>query len=216
MNRFFSLRSWVLLALLTWSPALPDPTIPFNAIRSLYVEGEFEKIRVQLESYLKQSGKSAGAKEKIFAYKYLGVIYAAGPEGYPVAETYFYQLLGLAPNAHLSNLYVSSAVENLFAKTRERFQRETRENSRFDDFGNPLTEGGKDNTAAAESEMDPNPQSAQSRPVNPGRRKNPQVKAVDKAPVWPWIVGVGVAGAVGGYFWYAGRDKDDTEIHDAR
>jgi hypothetical protein len=216
MKKSFLHHSWAIIAFLAWSWGFAASTLPFDKIRSLYKEGEFEKIRVDLEGYLRQSGKTAGPKEKIFAYKYLGVIYAAEPQGYPLAETYFYQLLNMAPNAHLSDLYVSSAVEGVFAKTRDRFQKENRENSRYDEFGNPRAEAGGERAASPETVSKPGPLLSQPRPANPGPRKNPQVKAKDKAPVWPWIVGVGVAGAVGGYFWYATRDKPEDDIIDAR
>src|SRR5690606_2642885 len=110
--------------------------LPYAKIKDLYKEGEFEKIRGTLEGFLKKSGKDSEPKERIFAYKYLGVIYAAEPEGYPLAETYFYQMLKLAPNAHLSDLYVSSAIENVFTKTQVRFQKENRNNLEYDEFGN--------------------------------------------------------------------------------
>src|SRR5258708_5792363 len=87
----------VLIMACSWCVAAPK--LSFTDIKSLYQEGEFRKIQTSLEKFLKEAGASAEPKEKIFAYKYLGVTYAAEPEGYHLAEIYFYDLLELAPNA---------------------------------------------------------------------------------------------------------------------
>lgn len=183
--------------------------ISFPKIKSLYKEGEFEKIRVTLEDFLKKSGKTAEPKEKIFAYKYLGVIYAAEQEGYPLAETYFYQMLKLAPNAHLSDLYVSSAIENVFTKTQIRFQKENRDNLEFDEFGNPLKPADPDVAIAPTK-------GGATRPIRPSKTDStpPRRPASEKQStirVWPWVLGAGVVMAVGGYFWYSSQEKPKKE-----
>src|SRR5690606_18686491 len=125
--------------------------------------------------------------ERIFAYKYLGVIYAAEADGYPLAETYFYQMLKLAPNAHLSDLYVSSAIENVFTKTQIRFQKENRNNLEYDEFGNPRkpAEKGAD---LATTKGEP------SRPVRPLKTdsdspRKPSSEKQSSIRAWPWVLG---------------------------
>lgn len=179
--------------------------LSFAKIKGLYKEGEFEKIRLTLEDFLKKSGRSAEPKEKIFAYKYLGVIYAAEPEGYPLAETYFYQMLKLAPNAHLSDLYVSSAIENVFTKTQVRFQKENRDNSEYDEFGNRR---GAQDTGMAVTPI----KRDTIRPVRPSKTdarppKRPTPAKNSSIGAWPWVLGGGVVLAAGGYFWYLSQEK---------
>lgn len=201
-SRFFS----ILIVFLLLAGSIPSfaAELPYAKIKSLYKEGEFEQIRVSLEDFLKKSGKSAEPKEKIFAYKYLGVIYAAEPEGYPLAETYFYQMLKLAPNAHLSDMYVSSAIENVFTKTQVRFQKENRDNSEFDEFGNPRkpTESGTAIAPIRDEPKGPRPLKSDSpKPRRPAPEKQSSIRA------WPWVLGAGVILAVGGYLWFAGQEK---------
>ena len=171
----------------------------FQPVKDLYKEGEFLKIRVTLEDFLKKSGKTASPKEKIFAYKYLGVAYAADPNGYALAETYFYQLLKLAPNAYLSDLYVSKPIESLFEKTKERFLKESRQENAFDEFGNPRAKS--DLTEPSKREKEPEP-------IHPTSEKVKSERAI-----WPWVVvGIGVGVGVGAYFWLSSPKTQDKVI----
>lgn len=145
------------LLLLNISTHAQNVSLSYSTIKELYKEGEFPKIRTTLESFLKKSGASADVKEKIFAYKYLGVAYAVDPGGYALAETYFYQLLKLAPNTYLSDLYVSSTIQALFEKTKARFIKETAEENAFDEFGNPRTKSGLTTTPVPHREPEHRP-----------------------------------------------------------
>jgi hypothetical protein len=198
----------VLLGLLAWTCPQAAPGLQMNNIKSLYKEGELEKIKASLEDFLKKSGKNAQPIERIFAYKYLGVAYAAEPTGYPVAESYFYQLFKLAPNAHLSDLYVSATVDEVFLKSKERFQREQLENKVFDEFGNPRKGAailGSDPAKLPIPVKDPG--TVTPRPVEP------QLKP--KRPIWPWVIGATLVSAVGVYFWLSSQDKHDSRVIDA-
>jgi hypothetical protein len=209
------LRYFPISLLFLWSWGFTMP-LSYPNIKSLYNEGEFEKIRVSLEGFLKRNASSAQEKDRIFAYKYLGVIYAAEPQGYPVAEAYFYQLLKLAPNAHLSDLYVSSAVEDLFEKTQERLRKENRDISEYDEFGNPRAPGApgkglnglpaKDTLGSLNARHHPDPV--------PERRNAPRSEKTQepKILVWPWVAGGLAIAAVGGYLWYASQDKGEKVV----
>src|SRR5690606_23923044 len=179
--------------------------LPYAKIKNLYKEGEFDKIRGTLEAFLKNSGKDAEPMERIFAYKYLGVIYAAEADGYPLAETYFYQMLKLAPNAHLSDLYVSSAIENVFTKAQIRFQKENRDNKRFDEFGNPRKPTETGTAIAPINGVSNRPARPLITDPAPTRRQKSEKQSSIRA--WPWVLGAGVGIAVGGYFWFAGQEK---------
>jgi hypothetical protein len=191
--------------LCSWSIGAP---LSYANIKSLYKEGEFEKMKVTLETFLKQSGNSAQTNDKIFAYKYLGVAYAAEPKWSPIAESYFFQLFELAPNVHISDMYVSSAVQTLFEKTKERFQKENREITEYDEFGNPRVhpnpgKGTSDNPPRQDTLISPvarkNPD-----PI-PASRKQPNKDA--KIRVWPWVLGGAVIAVAGGLWWYSSLNK---------
>jgi hypothetical protein len=178
--------------------------LSFTRIKNLYNEGEFEKIRISLEDFLKKSGKSSEPKERIFAYKYLGVIYAAEPQGYPLAETYFYQLLKLAPNAHLSDMYVSTAIEEVFSRTQVRFRKENQDNLEFDEFGNPRKHQGTGMDIVPAKRDTTRPIRPRKTDSLPPRQSSPQKQSSIRA--WPWLLGGGMVLAVGGYFWYSNQE----------
>jgi tetratricopeptide (TPR) repeat protein len=208
MKKTFPFRILAVLVLLACSLGLSAP-LSYSNIKSLYKEGELEKIRVSLEHFLKQSGKSGDIKDRIFAYKYLGVVYAAEPQGYPVAETYFYQLLKLAPNAHISDLYVSTAVADLFERTQERFRKEVRDNSEFDEFGNPRPALDPGSVGLPPPKRD-SLNRPESRPLSrPDTRKPPEKES--KIRVWPWVVGGIAIVAIGGYWWYSNQKTQKQE-----
>lgn len=203
MSRFYSFLAVLVLLIGHFNSFAAE--LPFSKIKNLYNEGEFEKIRINLEDFLKKSGKTSSPKERIFAYKYLGVIYAAEPQGYPLAETYFYQLLKLAPNAHLSDMYVSTAIEEVFTRTQVRFRKENRDNLEFDEFGNPRKSQDKGMDVAPikkDSTRPMRPTKTDSIPTRtPIRQKQSSLRA------WPWLLGGGIVLAVGGYFWYSNQEK---------
>lgn len=208
-ERVLRIISISIFLLCSWSIGAP---LSYSNIKSLYKEGEFEKMKATLESFLKQSGNSAQTNDKIFAYKYLGVAYAAEPKWSPIAESYFFQLFELAPNAHISDMYVSSAVQALFEKTKERFEKENREITKYDEFGNPRVQP-KPGKGASDK---PPRQDTLTSPV---ARKNPDpIPAPRRQPdqeaeirVWPWVLGGGAIAAAVGLWWYSSLEKSPKE-----
>jgi tetratricopeptide (TPR) repeat protein len=195
-----------------WSNSMgSSPSYP--TIKKLYKEGEFEKIKVTLEKFLKENDSTTQAKDKIFAYKYLGVLYAIEPQGYPIAETYFYQLLELAPNAHISDLYVSTPVKTVFEKTQERFRKENREISEYDEFGAPRNGGNVDQELttvppkndSVHSKMASSPLDTISSRPKPFQQKS-------KNTMWAWAAGGVTVLAIGGYLWYSSLSNGDKVV----
>lgn len=157
-----------------------------QTVKQLYQDGEFEKVRVHLESFLKRSDATASREDRILAYKYLGVVYASKPEGAPQAEAYFFRLLDLSPQVQLTELYVSSSVNNIFERTQQRFIKEKQSAGAVDELGFPIAKGEssqphKENLANSKAPM-----------RNPPRQ-NQQVG--NKGPrIWPWVLGAAVVG----------------------
>ena len=90
-------------------------------IKNLLLEGETEKVRLQLEQVLKEKEESLSDPEKAFTYKYLGVVNSHNPETKNKAEAYFYSMFRLSPYQNLNDLPVSHRIEEVFARVKARF-----------------------------------------------------------------------------------------------
>ncbi len=181
------------------------PSISPQGIKQLYKDGEFDKVRTQLETFLKRSDATATRDERILAYKYLGVVYASRPDGAPQAEAYFFRLFDLSPKVTLTELYVSSTVNNLFEKTQERFLKEQRSANAVDELGHPKQggnassdEGGAMAALANQKKSD----EASDKTKTP-IRNTPRQSLNDERKgmaIWPWVLGaVVVGGGIGLY-----------------
>jgi hypothetical protein len=189
-----------------------SPGFSPQTIKQLYKEGEFEKIRIQLETFLKRSDATASRDERILAYKYLGVVYASQPDGAPQAEAYFFRLLDLSPNVQLTELYVSSTVNGIFEKTQQRFIKERQSSSSVDEFGHPIGHadpGDQGNAMTRAASKNPGGETlADSRqPMRNEPRQN--LRSDEKGvKIWPWVLGAAVVG--GGISLYVMSSNDNS------
>ena len=117
---------------------LPNGKLDLPTLQAEYREGELEKVKGVLELYLKEAGESVTRDEQVFVLKYLGVIYASNPDETIRAEAYFNQLLPLAPNMELTDMFASKAIQKIFDEVKRDFTRAQEYNSKYDAFGNPL------------------------------------------------------------------------------
>ncbi len=156
-------------------------SLDMQAVRQLYGESEFVKAREILEGYLKRS-RTIALPESVFAFKYLGVIYAADSSTSVLSESYFNRALRLAPDLELVDMFVPAKILNFFEKVKMDVKRQQEYKSKFDELGQPLQTG------------TPNPQTAS----NP----RPVAKAKKESSLF-WPVTLGVAGvAIGtGLVW---------------
>ncbi len=127
----------LLLAVTGRAAVPPSGKLDMKTIQVNFREGELDAAKTLLESFLRLQGGSATRDEKIFAYKYLGVIYAVDSASEPKAESYFYQLLHLAPNIELADMYVSKSIQGIFDKVKGEFLHTQEYRDHFDAFGNP-------------------------------------------------------------------------------
>lgn len=205
-RRVLIILSWLLLLGPLQTEA--GPALDFERVRTFYNEGEFEKIKATLEDFLKKADKTGQTKEKIFAYKYLGVVYAAEPTSETRAEAYFYQLLKVAPNAHLSGMYASSHIENVFQKTRERVRNEDLDAQNFDEFGNPL----QTTQSPSDGKLDTG-HSKDTSPTQDSLKGNPSIVKKSGPKIWPWVFGgVGVLGAASIYYYLYQPERESNVI----
>jgi hypothetical protein len=204
------LQFWLFSLIVGLTVSVPTleaaPGFSPKSIKQLYKDGEFEKVSTQLEAFLKRSDATASREERVLAYKYLAVVYASKPEGKPQAEAYFFRLFDLAPQVELNELYVSSSVNDLFQKTRERFLKEKQSSLAIDEFGNPIDtkETKKENEGDAMVRMTSQKQvgDSVSQSKAPIRNTPRQSTVVEKKgpSIWPWVIGaVVVGGGIGAY-----------------
>ncbi|MBF0431090.1 MAG: hypothetical protein HQK83_07420 [Fibrobacteria bacterium] len=122
--------------------------IPINQaqIKAAYLEGEFEKIRTELETYRKTNPNSS-QEDKIFMFKYLGVVYATDANTKDKAESYMYQLLKLAPNIELLDMYVSEKINLMFQDVKNEYKRRKQYTQQYDEYGRPKSISTKSSSA---------------------------------------------------------------------
>jgi hypothetical protein len=102
-----------------------DGTLDRAKISKAYFEGEFDLVVEALETFRKLQPNPV-REDKIYAYKYLSVIYAAKPETRGKAESYMYQLLKIMPSIEIMDLYISDNIESIFNNVRMRFEHQQR------------------------------------------------------------------------------------------
>lgn len=121
---------------------LQNGNLDLKRLKAAYVEGDFDFLTEVLEPYLRRTDKHNGNRsilsDRIFAYKYLSVIYAASPETKSKAESYMYQLLTLAPSIDIVDLYVPESIDALFRKVKADYERRNAYSQGYDEFGQPL------------------------------------------------------------------------------
>ncbi len=192
------------------------PNLSVQSVKQLYKDGEFEKVRTQLENFLKKADATATRDERILAYKYLGVVYASKPDGAPQAEAYFFRLLDLSPMVQLTEMYVSSSVNDLFERTQRRFLKEKRVSQSVDELGHPINpsqDQGNPSHAVTDSMGSANTHHTvvTKRPIRNTSQTNIDS---EKKPVkiWPWVLGATiVGGGIGVYVMTSSEDAKKRE-----
>lgn len=82
-----------------------------------YRQGDFEKITHSLRPIL-TPGNAVSRIDSLFAYRLLGVVYAADPKTRETGRHCFLKLLDLDPKANLVDLFVGTELDQLWEKTR--------------------------------------------------------------------------------------------------
>jgi hypothetical protein len=92
-----------------------------TAIHALYMDGEFESAVKQLEE---ASGKGLlkSHADSVFAYKHLGVMYAAQYETMEKGKGYMYRLLYIEPTVKILDMYASEMIYMIFRNVQAEFQ----------------------------------------------------------------------------------------------
>jgi len=104
-------------AALTKTTASLDTT----KLHALYLEGDFDKAIKPIESYLKSKQPMSHA-DSTFAFKHLGVMYAAAPATREKGKYYMYQLINMEPTAKILDMYASDMIYLIFRNVQEDFE----------------------------------------------------------------------------------------------
>jgi len=99
----------------------PDGSLDQDRIYALYFDGNFEEVRHILETFRKEQ-PSPSENDKVFMYKYLGIVYAANPETRDQAESYLYQLLKLKPTIEVLDMYISENIKVIFKNVKKDYE----------------------------------------------------------------------------------------------
>lgn len=123
---------FLIVLMITWSVSAAgveglnsDASLNRPVISKAYFEGDFDLVANALEAFRKMNPNPT-REDRIYAYKYLSVIYAAQPETQAKAESYMYQLLKMMPSIELMDLYISDNIEAIFNNVRMRFEQQQR------------------------------------------------------------------------------------------
>jgi len=187
--------SFLLLLLQCWSFAAlgvrRDGSLDTDALQKVYEESEFNQVRDAIENYMREH-KDPKREEKIFAFKYLGVIYAADSVTRTRSESYFNRLLELSPNIELVDMFASTKIQEFFEKVKRDFQARKQYKSRFNNYGDLIAH----DDASKQTESVPArvlKRDSLRTLIVPAR--NSSLTKKSKIKVWPWVLGAAAVGA---------------------
>lgn len=109
-----------------------------KALRTAYLDSEFNNVALVLESFLKANPPNALKVDRIFAFKYLGVIYASDSKQSARAEQNFNRLFELSPNIELIDMFVSPKIQLLFDNVKADLKKRQEYSSQYDELGMPI------------------------------------------------------------------------------
>ena len=92
-----------------------------SAIHALYMDGEFESAIEQLERASRE-GLLKSHTDSVFAYKHLGVMYAARYETMERGKNYMYRLLTIEPTVRILDMYASEMIYMIFRNVKAEFE----------------------------------------------------------------------------------------------
>lgn len=125
MNRFFLsllLANFALAAADSGDTAAAIPPHGLNQalIQADYVNGDFEKVQLEITRFQSQNS-SYSRGDSLCIARHLAVIHSANPLTVEVGKHWMYELFKLDTMATLNDMYVSEDIDRLFNKVRVEF-----------------------------------------------------------------------------------------------
>jgi hypothetical protein len=189
-----------------------DGKLDQAAIAKGFKDSDWDEVRNTLESYLRRNGDSRVAvEERIFAYKYLGVIFAADSVTRTRAESYFNRLLDLSPTIEIVDMYASKKISDFFHEVKREYENQKSYANQHDAYGRKNKElvSGKSLDSNSDQGQDSMPTlGGSSHPPQPiPRRKGAELENPNGSSwVW-WTVGIAAVTGVGASVFYLTQDK---------
>lgn len=90
------------------------------SIHHLYLDGEFEPAIEGLEK-ARRGGLLKTHDDSVFAFKHLGVMYAAKYETLEKGKSFMYQLLSIEPSVKIMDMYASDMIYMIFRNVQEEY-----------------------------------------------------------------------------------------------
>jgi hypothetical protein len=220
--RSASLRAFLWTPILFCLLAIPlyAAKLDFSSLEKAYLDGELQDIKVTLEDFLKENSRTASRQDLIFAYKYLGVIYAADSISQPKAESYFHQLFTLAPRIEILDLYPSARIQDIFRRVKMEFKARAEYADQYDSFGNPVGDpAGVESESASAREKSSRTQagdvpSLSKKPSSPdpSPRKTLEMTQSNRPSLWLWVGGAALlGGGVFAYWWFSQEPERENQ-----
>jgi hypothetical protein len=105
----------------TRSVVTPEPALPQlnqKAVHDEYINGNFEAAVARIEAFRKRNPDYSRG-DSIFIARHLAVILAADPRSVEAGKYWMHRLLLLSPDADLSGMYASEAIERMFGEVKD-------------------------------------------------------------------------------------------------
>jgi hypothetical protein len=158
-------------------------------IHSDYLDGDFDKATGSLERWLAAKAPMSH-DDSVFAFKHLGVMYAARNETREKGKYYMLKLLEVEPTARILDMYASDMIYMIFKNIREEFEANRSKLTRAEGHmaGNGQKTPPRASTGSGAEPITPaKPEPAAAQPRREG-----------KSNTVYWVAGAGVAVAVAG------------------
>lgn len=101
--------------------AAPKPAIDTARVHALYLDGDFDQAIHLLETALK-GRRPMSHGDSVFAFKHLGVMYAATPATREKGRYYMLQLISIEPTARILDMYASDMIYLIFRNVQEEYE----------------------------------------------------------------------------------------------
>jgi hypothetical protein len=166
-----------------------DGTLDKPVISKAYFESDFERIVLPLETWRQVFAENKTRDDSIFVFKYLSIIYAANPATKEKSKSFMFQLLTLAPNIEILDMYATDEIERMFRSVKQEFRERNAYISTHDHLGKER------------------PKPEMKKPITSQRNEPPSAKWV-----WWFAGGAGLAAAVGATFFFYEPEHETKKI----
>jgi hypothetical protein len=195
-----------------------DGKIDQPAINLGYKESDWERVVACLEGYLRKHGDSrVSVEERIFAYKYLGVIAAADSLSRVKAESYFTRLIRLSPDIEIVDLFPSEKVLAIFQKSKNDYRNLVNYSVQHDTYGRKMR------TVDSQAVGNPTPLPSSEKPLAakvrqpvkqaPHAGQDPGIRKDSKtSPMLWWTLGIATVAGLGTGAYYLISQDPGVEV----